>query len=92
MAEKYVAEGKLHDKLVVAPNGQAEVVLLFPIPKRLELAAGAFLSLVEAGKFAHGVLALAGKNGRAEYELAGADAVRKVFLFDLLHDNVHELA
>jgi hypothetical protein len=91
MAEKYTAEGKLSEKLVVAPNGQAEVVLLFPLPRRCEVSANVFLSLVEAGRFTHGNLVFAGKNGKAEYELAGADGLKKVFFFDLIHDNVHEI-
>lgn len=91
MSEKYAAVGKLTDTLMTAPNGQQEVVLLYPIPKRLEMPARAFVNNVAAGCLEHGQLVFTGKNGKAEYELVGADADRNVLLLDLLHDNVYEI-
>jgi hypothetical protein len=90
MAEKYTNEGPVLDRTEVAPNGQREVVLSYPIPCKTTLKVPAFLNLVAGGFWRHGQLVFSGKNGKAEYELVGADPYLKVFRFALIHDTVSE--
>jgi len=93
MAEKYIDKGLLRDTVVTDPGGNKEVVLLFPLPRRVEMTAPVLMTWLANGALdEQNLLAVKGKNGKAEFRLVGADLDRKVFLLDLVHDNVYEVA